>query len=458
MGGDPTRLMRLSDAGASFLQRWSAAPDRTLEVTDTSSAGVTALVDRLVTGAMAHPVIDARERGAQQLTVIVPVFERTGPLDRCLAALGRSGVGRVVVCDDASTNGDEIRAVAERHGASVVRREVNGGPSAARMAGWEAVRADLAADPSSLVAFVDSDIDVTAEWADRVVGHFEDESVGLVAPRVVHRAGQNATLVDRYEVANSPLDLGERPAPIVAGTRVSYVPAAALVIRATTFGEVGGFDPSLTVGEDVDLLWRLAEAGWRCRYEPDAVVEHRGRSTVRTMLRRRVDYGRSAAPLDRKHPGTLPPVRVNRWSLGVVAALAAGHPIVSACLWAWTVRSMGKRFDALDGFTDSRRLAIDLTTRGHLAAGRQLGRAAIRPWFPLVILLTGRSKRFRRAAVMGVLVEPVLSWRRTRPAVDPLTFAALVLADDLAYSIGVWAGCVDERSARVLLPEITGED
>ena len=27
-------------------------------------------------------------------------------------------------------------------------------------------------------------------------------------------------------------------------------------------------------GEDVDLDWRLARLGWRCRYRPDAVATH----------------------------------------------------------------------------------------------------------------------------------------------------------------------------------------
>ena len=71
-----------------------------------------------------------------------------------------------------------------------------------------------------------------------------------------------------------PLDLGPVEGRVRARTRVSYVPAAAVVVRTTPSGEVGGFDEDLRVGEDVDLVWRLDEAGWRCRYEPAAAVTH----------------------------------------------------------------------------------------------------------------------------------------------------------------------------------------
>ena len=70
------------------------------------------------------------------------------------------------------------------------------------------------------------------------------------------------------------------PARVAAGTRVSYVPAAALVVRTEALRAIGGFDETLRVGEDVDAVWRLIDAGYRCRYEPSVVVHHRPRSTL----------------------------------------------------------------------------------------------------------------------------------------------------------------------------------
>ena len=50
--------------------------------------------------------------------------------------------------------------------------------------------------------------------------------------------------------------------------------------RRSAILEVGGFDESMPVGEDVDLCWRLVEAGFRLRYEPIALVAHEHRTQI----------------------------------------------------------------------------------------------------------------------------------------------------------------------------------
>jgi hypothetical protein len=48
----------------------------------------------------------------------------------------------------------------------------------------------------------------------------------------------------------------------------------------------------------------------------------------------------------------------------------------------------------------------------------------------------------------------LVAWATRRPAVDPIRFAAAVVADDIAYGAGVWAGCVQHRTIRPLRPVI----
>src|SRR5438067_1786999 len=74
------------------------------------------------------------------------------------------------------------------------------------------------------------------------------------------------------------LVLGSAGGPVQPVGRLSYVPAAALVFRREALAAMGGFDERLPFGEDVDIAWRLAEAGWVVRYDPSAQVGHQGRS------------------------------------------------------------------------------------------------------------------------------------------------------------------------------------
>lgn len=56
----------------------------------------------------------------------------------------------------------------------------------------------------------------------------------------------------------------------------TWCSGAAALIRRTAFEEVRGFDERLffMYCEDVDLSWKLWLKGWKCVYEPAAVVQH----------------------------------------------------------------------------------------------------------------------------------------------------------------------------------------
>ena len=150
----------------------------------------------------------------------------------------------MIVVDDGSADPAAVRSAADAAGAAVVRRPVNGGPAAARNTG-------LAAVTTPLVAFLDSDCVPGSGWLDALLPHFADPAVGAVAPRIVpHEAG--STWLARYEGASSTLDMGHRASIVRPGSRVPYVPGAALVVRAAAAGT--GFAEDMQVGEDVDFV------------------------------------------------------------------------------------------------------------------------------------------------------------------------------------------------------------
>jgi GT2 family glycosyltransferase len=58
---------------------------------------------------------------------------------------------------------------------------------------------------------------------------------------------------------------------------VPWAIAAFLMVRSEAFAAVGGFDDEQWIyAEDLELGWRLAQGGWKTRYEPSAHVRHVG--------------------------------------------------------------------------------------------------------------------------------------------------------------------------------------
>ncbi len=67
--------------------------------------------------------------------------------------------------------------------------------------------------------------------------------------------------------------------------RVPWAVAAFLLVRRTAWDQLGGFDERQWMyAEDLDLGWRLREAGWATRYEPRAVVDHESAASTSQLF------------------------------------------------------------------------------------------------------------------------------------------------------------------------------
>ena len=494
LGGYPHRLLRLGPAGARHVTGWWAGEP----VAD--SPGAQALARRLLETGIALPV-PVGGPGPEDVTVVIPVRDRTAELARCLGGLRGY---RVLVVDDGSRDPAAVASVAAAASAACLHRPVNGGPAAARNTG-------LAAAGTPLVAFLDSDCVPAPGWLDGLLPHFADPVVAAVAPRIVPYEPEVATGPSRpahtqpvrgwlargwlaqYEGVSSTLDMGPVPSIVRPGAKVSYVPGAALVLRTRVARAADGFAEHMPVGEDVDFVWRLAARGWQVRYEPAAAVAHQHRVRLGRWFARRMDYGTSAAPLELRHPGTLPAVAMSGWTAAAWAAAAFGSPLATSLAGPVLSRVGPSRSRVVSPVAGSvagsiigpiagpiagtaitvaatallaRRLApltgdqcwpvaTRLAAGGTVAAGRLLGSTLSRAWWPVALPVAVAVPRLRLPLATLALAPPVLGWAERRPPMDPVRYVSARLLDDVAYSLGVWRGCLRHRTARPLLPKLT---
>lgn len=437
IGGTPLRFMRLSAAGQAAWTELRAGPVRS------GAAGV--LARRLLDAGLAHPR-PAAMPAAVDVTVIIPVRDRPAMLDRCLTSVGDRYP--VVVVDDGSADADAVSRIGHRHHATVVSRWSNRGPAAARNLG-------LCGVTTALVAFLDSDCVLSADWIDRLAFHFADPLVAAVAPRVVPATMPTAGYLGSW----GNLDLGDRAARVQPGGRVAYVPTAALVVRRaaleaiTPDGEV--FDPSLRYGEDVDLIWRLHAAGWRVRYDPAVQVRHEEPQRWPARLSRRFHYGTSAAPLARRHPDALAPLVLHPWPVLVVGGLLARRPAVAGTgLAAMVVTHQAfRRAGAAD--RGALRMTMTSVLRTWLGIGRYATQFAA-PVLGAAVVVPGSGRWARRLAAASLLAgSPLSTWMKRRPPINPVTFVAGQIADDVAYGAGVYAGCLRHANVTPIRPVLT---
>ncbi|MEV0598876.1 mycofactocin biosynthesis glycosyltransferase MftF [Streptomyces sp. NPDC050315] len=424
LGGSPYRVLRLSHAGARLVAGWLAGRPVS------ASPRHRRLAARLLRAGFAHPQYATGPFTHRDVTAVVPVRDHTAAVRRLLPHLDE--LAATVVVDD----GSQVPLPE-----ATVRHAHPRGPAAARNTGW-------AAADTPLIAFLDADVEPDPDWLGPLLRHFADPDVLAVAPRV--RSAPGRTVLQRYETARSSLDLGPAAAPVRPGSRVGYVPSAALIVRASALRALGGFDERMRFGEDVDLVWRLAATGGQVRYEPTATVRHTPRARWRDWAKQRFDYGTSAAPLALRHGRAVAPVRVSVWSALAWTALAAGRPL-PALLIAGSTAALLPRKLRTTGVPAAE--ALRLAALGHWGAGRALADAATRTWWPvaLPLLATGRTGRLLLTAAYG---RHVADWLRTRPPVSLPHWVAARAMDDFAYGAGVWRGALRARTLAPLLPDL----
>jgi mycofactocin glycosyltransferase len=441
LGGSPTRLLKLAPAARVMLA------DGRLKVRDEVTAQ---LARTLLDATVAHP----RPAGGpshRDVTVVIPVRDNVFGVRRLVSSL--RGL-RVIIVDDGSSR--PIRPedfVGDHCSIEVLRHDRSKGPGAARNTG-------LAACTTEYVAFLDSDVSPRRGWLESLLGHFCDPTVALVAPRIVGLS-QNENALARYEAVHSSLDLGQREAPVLPHSTVSYVPSAAIICRCSAIRGVGGFDETLQSGEDVDLCWRLIEVGARLRYEPIALVAHDHRTELKDWIARKAFYGGSAAPLAVRHPDKTAPVVISGWALMAWILMALGTRvtrIASVVIAIMTGRRMGQ---AMRTAETSLRDVLVVAGRALWSAALQLASALCRHYWPVALLAALVSRHCRRIVLIAAVLDGVVDWLRRRDAVSDdedsiglLTYLVLKRVDDLAYGMGLWFGVIRERNLRALKPQI----
>ncbi|WP_200919278.1 glycosyltransferase family 2 protein [Curtobacterium sp. Leaf261] len=185
------------------------------------------------------------------MTVVVPVLDDADQLRTCLAALAAQTrpADEVIVVDNGSSDGSADVALAA--GATVLHEPVRAiGAAAAR--GYDAARGEL-------IARIDSDTVVPADWIERAVAWFDDPMVAAVTgPGHFRGLGPLASLFWQaaYMRAYFLLMTAALARPPLFGSNMLLTAAVWRAVR----GRVHRADP--LVHDDVDLAFQLDPA-WR---------------------------------------------------------------------------------------------------------------------------------------------------------------------------------------------------
>jgi mycofactocin system glycosyltransferase len=447
----PLCVLRLNRSLADLVGRGSGGAPIT-----PSAAEVSVLEQLASKGFMERVTVSVQQPAAvPYISIVIPVKDRADELQRCLTSLASLSYPQeklqVIVVDDGSS--DDSALVARQFRALLVPSGgIGRGPAAARNVG-----ASLAS--GEILAFIDSDCSASKEWLNELIPAFNNPSLAAVGGQVDGMCTESA--VDRYESIMSSLSLGARERTGSGGIDTFYLPSCNLLVRRTAFRSAGGFKDEMHVGEDVDLTWRLRDRGWTIAYLPVGNVLHEHRSSLRSFMSRRFDYGTSEGMLQQLHPRrrkqmVVPPLLAILLVLCLMAPFAGIWPLMLA-VGLLTVDAVSVRMRFV-----RRSLPIGLL---ELVAGRlralgslvyyisyHLVRYYAVPLIIIVLMVPGFWAWV--LPIAALLCAAGVDHAVRKPPLSFIRFCGIYLLEHVAYGSGVFWGCLRRRcfaSYRVVL-------
>lgn len=254
-----------------------------------------------------------------------------------IEALSVQGVNNVVVVDNSATGTTRrILGVAEGDRFKIIETTRNRGFGGGVNLGMEELGPDI-----DIVIVANPDTTpsdgAVATLSDALA---RDPALAIVGPALFEATGQihqSARAFPSLRASTLQAALGlllPRSGPVLRYRQrnwqhssepyVDWVSGAFFAVRREAFEQVGGFDPSYFMYvEEVDLCWRLRQAGWRVGYRPEAHVTHVGGASGATRPYRML-FARHASLWRFAHRTATGP---DRWllpvaALGILARLA----------------------------------------------------------------------------------------------------------------------------------------
>ena len=233
------------------------------------------------------PGVTARTPPTAPLTVAVVSWNTKGLLADCMRSLepdARAGRADVWVVDNASSDGSAAMVQQEFPWVTLRALDENLGFGPAVNLVARESRADW-------IAPANSDLRIHPGAVERLLARGEaDPRIAAVGPRLVLPDGSVQASVQPFPTTGNAVLLHSRLHKLsrAVGDRlyltprwrheaapVDWVTGAFVIVRRSAFDAVGGFDERHWMyAEDMDLCWRLRQAGWTVWHEPGAVVDH----------------------------------------------------------------------------------------------------------------------------------------------------------------------------------------
>lgn len=230
-----------------------------------------------------------------KISVIVPVFNVPLGLKDTLNSLVEQNFPQdlfeIIVADNGSTDNtfSVIESFIERYPKLIRAVQENDIQSsyAARNKGIKAAK-------GSIITFIDADMTVEKDWLEKVVESFKKNQPDCLVCNVKVITVRKSVFALYDKMVSFPIEHYVK--------EMHFTPVGCLTIYLDIFDKIGLFDENLISGGDREFGNRVHEAGYKIRYEPDIIMNHPTRSSLKQLSSKAFRIGRGLKQLSFYYP------------------------------------------------------------------------------------------------------------------------------------------------------------
>ena len=193
----------------------------------------------------------------------------------------------VIVVNDGST--DNLAQIVKEYPVKLISTH-NRGLSNARNTGLYNANGEI-------IAYIDDDAYPDEHWLRYIAYAYINSDHACIG-------GPNLLPQEDGPIAKCVANAPGGPVHVLETDEIAeHVPGCNMTFRKNVLLKIGGFDPVFrSAGDDVDVCWRIQNAGHTIGYHPSALVWHHRRNSLKAYWKQQKGYGKAEALLEAKWP------------------------------------------------------------------------------------------------------------------------------------------------------------
>jgi glycosyltransferase involved in cell wall biosynthesis len=231
----------------------------------------------------------------KEISVIIPIYNDPAGLKDTLNSLVEQIFPKdsfeIIVADNGSTD-DTL---------SVINNFINRYPKLIRRVQEKNIKSSYAARnkgisnaKGSVISFIDADMTVEKDWLKKVMESLQKNKTDCLVCNVQIVPREKSIFATYDRMVAFPIKKYVK--------ELHFTPAGCLTIYKNIFYKIGLFDENLVSGGDREFGNRVHEAGYKIRYEPNIIINHPARSSLKQFLRKSFRIGRGLKQLSFHYP------------------------------------------------------------------------------------------------------------------------------------------------------------